>query len=109
MTKENSQEAMLPTDNIFATFGFPPDEAEELLAQTDRRIGEEIALKQNLAGAVTSWMAERQLTHESAASQLGVDLSVISKVVRQHLNEFSIGDLFSMAFRTGKRFAIALH
>ena len=84
-------------------------EAEELLAEADRRIGEEIALKENLAGAVTSWMTERQLTHESAASQLGVDLSVISKVVRQHLNEFSIGDLFSMAFRTGKRFAIALH
>ena len=109
MTKANSQEAMLPTDNIFATFGFPPDEAEELLAETDRRTGERIGLTHKHAGADTRGVHERQLTHESAASQLGVDLSVISKVVRQHLNEFSIGDLLSMAFRTGKRFAIALH
>ena len=109
MTKANSQEAMLPTDNIFATFGFPPDEAEELLAEADRRIGEEIALKENLAGAVTSWMTERQLTHESAASQLGVGSKIISNVARQHLNEITIGDLFSMVFRTGKHFAIALH
>ena len=98
-----------PGENIFAALGFPPDEAEELFADSQRLISEEISLKANLAGAVTNWMAERKLTHESAASQLGVDSKIISNVARQHLNEITIGDLFSMVFRTGKHFAIALH
>ena len=97
-----------PGENIFLALGFPPDEAEALMAESDRCIRAEIALKADLACAINSWICEQQLTHESAANQLGMGLSDIRKLVRLRLNDFSISDMFQMAFKTGKQVTVSV-
>ena len=95
-------------DNIFAVLGFPAEEAEQLFADAQRRIQQEITLRSMLGDAIASWLAECGLTQAEVALRLGVDGNAIAKLARKDLYDFSVGDLFGLVVRTGQPVSVSL-
>ena len=95
-------------DNIFAVLGFPAEEAQQLFADAQRRIQQEIALRSTLGDAIASWMTECGLTEVEAARRLGVDSEGFSKLARRDLYDFSVSDLFGLVVRTGLPVSVSL-
>ena len=95
-------------DNIFAVLAFPAEEAQQLFADAQRRIQQEIALRSTLGAAIASWMTECGLTEVEAARRLGVDSEGFSKLARRDLYDFSVSDLFGLVVRTGLPVSVSL-
>lgn len=94
------------SDNIFEDLGFAPNEATELLEETDKLIASRMAMREELAARVAQWIAENDLKQAEAAEILHVSRPRVSDVVRKQVSKFSIDSLLDMVLRTGKEVEI---
>ncbi len=98
-----------PADgNIFTDLGFPPDEAERLLADADQAIDEKQALKQLLMAEIAGWVNSENLKQAQAAQILGVTRPRVSDVVNQKTPNFTVDSLVDMVLRTGKHVQLSV-
>ena len=88
--------------NIFADLGFEPEEAERLLAQTDKIISEKRAIKESLMTEIAEWIETKRLKQAEAAKILGVTRPRVSDVINKKVIKFTIDALVDMLARTGK-------
>jgi predicted XRE-type DNA-binding protein len=95
--------------NVFADLGSPPKEAKKLLAESDLRISETLAIKRALIDEVAAWIAKKDLRQEDAALRLKVTRPRVSNVVNHKTEKFTIDALVDMVNRTGKRVTLAIH
>ena len=61
--------------NIFADLGFEPDEAAQLLAETDAVISEKRAIKNSLMAELVGWIETKHLKQAQAAQTLADPLT----------------------------------
>jgi len=109
MSKPDWVEYEVPADgNVFLALGFPPEEAERLLAETDRDIAEDEAMKEKLMAEIAVWMKQNRLKQVDAASILGVNRPRVSDVIRKKSTKFTIDSLIDMVRRTGKQVSISV-
>jgi predicted XRE-type DNA-binding protein len=94
--------------NVFADLGFSPKEAKKLLAESDQRINETLAIKRALMDEVAAWIASKDLRQEDAAIRLKVTRPRVSDVVNHKTEKFTIDALVDMVGRTGKRVTLAI-
>ena len=92
--------------NIFLDLGFSKEEAERLLAESDRIIDQKLAIKQQLMTEISLWMAENNLKQVEAADILKVTRAKISDVVHKRQEKFTIDTLVNILIRTGKTITI---
>lgn len=92
--------------NIFLDLGFSKEEAERLLAESDRIIDQKLAIKQQLMTEISLWMAENNLKQVEAADILKVTRARISDVVHKRQEKFTIDTLVNMLIRVGKTITI---
>jgi predicted XRE-type DNA-binding protein len=77
------------TGNLFADFGFPPVEAENLLLRS--RLMSEIR------------QVARGLTKSQAAKRLGITQSRLDDLLRGEIDEFTVDALINMLSEAGMR------
>lgn len=97
-----------PGENLFAALGFDKEEAEQLAAESERRIAAKDRVKKQIASGLTDWINEAKLTQAEAAAKLGVSRPRVSDLKRSQLGKFSVDSLLGMAMRTGKQVDFAL-
>jgi predicted XRE-type DNA-binding protein len=97
-----------PEDNLFEVLGFPKDEADQMLAETDRLIDLEKANKVQLADHINHWIKINNLTHEQAATRLRTSRARVSNVCKRSLDSFSIEWLTKANALIGKGVALAV-
>ena len=95
-------------ENIFAALGFEKEEAEQLQAESERRIAAKEDAKRKLASGITNWIVEGKFTQQQAATQLGVSRPRVSDLMRERLGKFSMDSLLGVAVRTGKQVDLVL-
>ncbi|MDH6593655.1 putative XRE-type DNA-binding protein [Variovorax sp. TBS-050B] len=91
-----------PGANLFLELGFPPAEAKQLQAASQKQINDTRQLKQQLMEALSSWIAEHQLKQAEAAEILMVSRPRVSDVVNKKTAKFTIDTLVEMLSRIGK-------
>lgn len=69
----------ISSGNVFADLGIP--DAEDALVKSD------------LASEIAATIKKRRLTQEQAAEVMGIDQSRVSRIVRGHLDHYSIDSL----------------
>ena len=79
----------LGSDNVFADVGFPPAQAERLLARVD------------LSVAVERWFTKSGLTQSAAAKLVGVTQPRFNQLLKGKTEIFSIDALVTMLARAG--------
>lgn len=94
--------------NLFRELGFDPDEADRYAAESQKRISETIALKEELMAELAKWIKENQLKQEEAAAILHVTRPRISDVVNRKVGKFTIDALVDMLTRIGKHVRLAI-
>jgi predicted XRE-type DNA-binding protein len=94
---------------VFLDLGFPPQEANRLLAQADAQIDESIRLKRQLMDEIAGWMSEARVTQAVAAEVLHVTRPRISDMVNHKVDKFTIDALVGMLARIGKQVRLAVH
>jgi predicted XRE-type DNA-binding protein len=82
--------------NVFRDLGFPPLEAENLMARSDLMI------------RLTKLIEGRKLTQAAAARLMGVTQPRISDLMRGKIHRFSIDSLVKMLGRAGIRVTFVL-
>lgn len=88
--------------NIFADLGFEPDEAVQLLEESNKIISEKLSIKESLMTELAVWIEERELKQADAAQILGVTRPRVSDVINKKSIKFTIDSLVDMLARTGK-------
>lgn len=91
-----------PGANLFLELGFSEDEALKLQAASRQQINDTQALKEQLMGELTGWIAQHQLKQAEAAEILMVSRPRISDVVNKKTAKFTIDALVEMLSRIGK-------
>jgi predicted XRE-type DNA-binding protein len=94
--------------NVFTDLGFAPKKAKKLLAESDQRISETLAIKRALMDEVVAWITAKDLRQEDAAERLKVTRPRVSDVVNHKTEKFTIDALVDMVSRTGKRVTVAV-
>jgi predicted XRE-type DNA-binding protein len=89
--------------NVFADLGFAREEALALKAESDRIILEKLALKEAMMAEIASWIHDKRLKQQDAATILGVTRPRVSDVIRKKTANFSIDALVDMISRTGRQ------
>ena len=93
--------------NVFVDLGFPPKEAQRLLAHADAQI-DDIHLKRQLMDEIAEWMKAASVTQAAAAEVLHVTRPRVSDVVNHKVEKFTIDALVSMLARIGKHVRLAV-
>lgn len=91
-----------PGANLFLELGFPPAEARQLHAASQKQINDTRLLKQQLMEALSNWITEHHLKQAEAAEILMVSRPRVSDVVNQKTAKFTIDALVEMLNRIGK-------
>jgi predicted XRE-type DNA-binding protein len=91
-----------PGSNLFAELGFAPEEAQRYLEESRERIGQTLALKEQLMGELAAWIEAHQLKQSEAAEILRVTRPRVSDVVNKKVAKFTIDALVEMLARIGK-------
>ncbi len=86
--------------NVFADLGFAPEEAEQLKADSDRRI--KANLKIQLMAEITHTLQDRQLKQEEAARLMDVTRPRVSDVMTGKASKFTIDALVDMLEKLGR-------
>ncbi len=94
--------------NLFRELGFPPAEADRLLAGSRQQINDTRALKQQLMTELSRWIAENHLKQAQAAEILMVSRPRVSDVVNMKVSKFTIDTLVEMLSRVGKPVRLAV-
>ena len=61
-----------------------------------------LEIKKDLLHILEAWIKESDLTHEQVALKLGVNMSVVSDIVHQRFDKFTVDRLLDMVLSTGK-------
>jgi predicted XRE-type DNA-binding protein len=59
-------------------------------------------IKKNLLRMLDQWIQENDLNHEQIAIKLAVNLNVVSDIVHQRSDKFTVDHLVDLVLRTGK-------
>ncbi len=94
--------------NVFSDLGFPGEEAERLLRETDAQIAESIRIKRQLMDEIASWIEAESVTQSAAARVLQVTRPRVSDVVNHKVQKFTIDALVVMLSRIGKQVQLAV-
>ncbi len=97
-----------PGANLFLELGFDPVEAERYQAESQKRINETKALKEELMTELANWIKENHLKQEEAAEILNVTRPRVSDVVNKKASKFTIDALVNMLTRIGKHVRLAV-
>ncbi|MBF7979774.1 MULTISPECIES: helix-turn-helix domain-containing protein [Rahnella] len=89
--------------NVFADLGFSDDEAQALHAESQQKIAQTIALKEQLMAEIASWIALQNLRQSDAAKVLQVSRPRVSDVVNKKTDKFTLDTLVMMLSLTGKQ------
>ena len=97
-----------PGANLFLEFGFEPDEAACLHAESKQRISDTRALKEQLMEELSKWILENRLKQAEASEILQVSRPRVSDVVNKKVSKFTIDTLVEMLSRVGKPVRLAI-
>ncbi|PPC96541.1 MAG: hypothetical protein CTY32_04305 [Methylotenera sp.] len=61
-----------------------------------------LKIKKNLLKMLDQWIQENDLNHEQIAIKLAVNLNVVSDIVHQRSDKFTLDHLVDLVLRTGK-------
>ena len=93
-----------PADgNVFADLGFSEEEAQRLHADSQAKIAQTIALKEQLMTEIGSWITMQNLRQSDAAKVLQVSRPRISDVVNKKTDKFTLDALILMLSLAGKQ------
>jgi len=93
-----------PADgNVFADLGFSEEEAQRLPADSQAKIAQTIALKEQLMTEIGSWITMQNLRQSDAAKVLQVSRPRVSDVVNKKTDKFSLDALILMLSLAGKQ------
>ena len=102
------QHVTKPDANIFLELGFEPAEAARLHAESQQRISDTRALKEQLMEELSKWIAENHLKQAEASEILKVSRPRVSDVVNKKVSKFTIDTLVDMLSRIGKPVRLAI-
>jgi len=94
--------------NVFADLGFDDDEAQALHADSQIKIAQTIALKEQLMTEISSWIALQNLRQSDAAKVLKVSRPRVSDVVNKKTDKFTLDALILMLGLTGKHVRLVI-
>ena len=83
--------------NVFADFGFSPQEASKL------------KIKAQLICQISEWIKDKQLKQEEASVLLHVTRPRVSDIMRGKAEKFTIDALIDMLERTGKHVTLQVN
>ncbi|THD54320.1 XRE family transcriptional regulator [Enterobacteriaceae bacterium ML5] len=93
-----------PADgNVFADLGFSKEEAQRLHADSQAKIAQTIALKEQLMTEIGSWITMQNLRQSDAAKVLQVSRPRVSDVVNKKTDKFTLDALILMLSLAGKQ------
>jgi len=93
-----------PADgNVFADLGFSEEEAQRLHADSQAKIAQTIALKEQLMTEIGSWITMQNLRQSDAAKVLQVSRPRVSDVVNKKTDKFTLDALILMLSLAGKQ------
>jgi len=75
-----------------------PDEVDDLSEGNLMKL----EIKKNLLNMLDQWIQENDLNHEQIAIKLAVNLNVVSDIVHQRSDKFTVDRLVDLVLRTGK-------
>lgn len=104
----NIRHVTKPGANLFLELGFSPAEAKQLQAASRKQINDTRALKHQLMGELSDWIAEHHLKQAEAAKILMVSRPRVSDVVNRKTAKFTIDTLVEMLSRVGKPVKLAI-
>lgn len=67
-----------------------------------------LEIKKNLLKMLNQWFQENDLNHDQIAIKLAVNLNVISDIVHQRSDKFTVDRLVDLVLRTGKTLKFAI-
>ena len=88
--------------------GFDPAEAARLHAESQQRINNTRAPKEQLMAELSKWIVENHLEQAEAAEILKVSRPRVSDVVNKKVSKFTIDTLVDMLSRVGKPVRLAI-
>ena len=97
-----------PGANLFLELGFDKTEAAHLQAESQQRIGDTKALKEQLMDELSNWIAHNHLKQAEAAEILMVSRPRISDLMNKKVSKFTIDALVNMLSRVGKSVRLAV-
>jgi predicted XRE-type DNA-binding protein len=97
-----------PGANLFVELGFNLTEAEQLQAESRKRINDTNTLKEELMDELAKWINENHLKQGEAAAILQVTRPRVSDVVNKKMSKFTIDALVGMLSRIGKTVHLAI-
>lgn len=60
-----------------------------------------LEIKKNLLHMLENWIQESELTHEQVALKLNVNMSVVSDILHQRFDRFTVDHLLDLVLSTG--------
>ncbi len=97
-----------PGANLFLELGFDAIEAAYLQAESQQRISDTKALKEQLMDELSKWIANNHLKQAEAAKILMVSRPRISDLMNKKVSKFTIDALVNMLSRVGKSVRLAV-
>lgn len=92
--------------NVFLDLGFPPEEAQRLLAEADAKIAAEFARRQSLVDEILKWMEEAAVTPADAALRLGLSREHLDRLMRREIGQFTVGRLVDLLARIDRHVVV---
>jgi predicted XRE-type DNA-binding protein len=77
------------------------DNQEDIDDLSDKNLMK-LEIKKNLLKLLDQWIQENNLNHEQIAFKLAVNLNVVSDIVHQRYDKFTVDRLLDLVLRTGK-------
>ena len=97
-----------PGANLFLELGIDATEATHLQAESQRRINDTKALKEQLMNELSDWIANNHLKQAEAAEILMVSRPRVSDLMNKKVSKFTIDALVNMLNRVGKPVRLAV-
>ena len=97
-----------PGANLFLELGFDATEAAHFHAESQQRISDTKALKEQLMDELSNWIADNHLKQAEAAEILMVSRPRVSDLVNKKTSKFTIDALVDMLSRVGKPVRLAV-
>jgi len=94
--------------NVFLDLGFDPDEAEQLHIESQQKINNTIALKEQLMTEIAQWIKDNHLKQIEAAEKLQISRPRVSDLVNKKSSKFTFDTLLNMLGRIGKPVSFAI-
>ena len=97
-----------PGANLFLELGFDATDAAHFQAESQQRISNTKALKEQLMDELSNWIVDNHLKQTEAAGILMVSRPRISDLVNKKTSKFTLDALVDMLSRIGKPVRLAV-